>query len=64
MKSHKLASSVNLYRLLIFLIFPLVQSSQICLLGQHPQSPLNGICDTDYAFILNASDEKKKPGLQ
>ena len=27
-----------------------------CLLGQRPQSPLNGICDTGYAFILNADD--------
>ena len=63
MGSHKLASSVNLYRFTHFLDFPPVQSSQICLLGQHPQSPLNGICDTGYAFILNASDEKKKPGL-
>ena len=28
----------------IFSIFPSVQSSQICLLGKHPQSPLNIIC--------------------
>lgn len=32
--------------LLIFLISPLGQSSQTCLLGKHPQAPLNGICDT------------------
>ena len=28
----------------------------ICLLGQHPQSPLNGIFDPGYSFILNAQE--------
>ena len=39
---------------------PSVQSSQICLLREHPQFPLNGICDTGYSFILNVSLKKKK----
>ena len=42
---------------------PSVQSSQICLLREHPQFPLNGICDTGCSFILNAFLRKKKPGL-
>ena len=42
---------------------PSVQSSQICLLREHPQFPLNGICDTGYSFILNVFLKKKKPGL-
>ena len=39
---------------------PSVQSSQICLLREHPQFPLNGICDTGYSFILNVFLKKKK----
>ncbi len=51
---HKLASSVNLYRFTHFLDFLSGSIFANCLLGKHPQSPLNGICDTGYSFILNA----------
>ena len=43
---YKLASSVNLYRFTHFLDFPSGSILANCLLGKHPQSPLNGICDT------------------
>ena len=42
----KLASSVNLYRFTHFLDFPSGSIFANCLLGKHPQAPLNGICDT------------------
>ena len=51
---HKLASSVNLYRFTHFLDFLSGSIFANCLLRKHPQSPLNGICDTGYSFILNA----------
>ena len=54
MSVHKLASSANLYRFTHFLDFPTGSIFTNCLLGQHPQSPLNGICDTGCVFILNA----------
>ena len=42
----KLASSVNLYRFTHFLELSVGPFFANCLLGKHPQSPLNGICDT------------------
>ena len=46
MTIHKSASSVNLYRFTYFLDFPSGSIFANCLLGKHPQSPLNGTCDT------------------
>ena len=48
-----LASSVNLYRFTHFLDFPSGSIFVNCLLGKHPQSPLNATCSVGYAFILN-----------
>ena len=50
---HKLASSVNLYRFTHFLDFPSGSVFVNCLLGKHPQSPLNATCGVSCAFILN-----------
>ena len=51
---YKLASSVNLYRFTHFLDFPAGSIFVNCLLGKHPQSPLNATCGVGCAFILNA----------
>lgn len=50
---HKLASSVNLYRFTHFFNFAFGSIFKNCLLGQHPQSPLNSICDTGCSFLRN-----------
>ena len=52
-RCYKLASSVNLYRFTHFLDFPSGSIFANCLLGKHPQSPLNATCSVGYAFILN-----------
>ena len=51
--NHYLASSVNLYRFTHFLDFPFGSIFANCLLGKHPQSPLNATCGVGCAFILN-----------
>ena len=52
-RRYKLASSVNLYRFTHFLDFPSGSIFVNCLLGQHPQSPLNATYGVGCAFILN-----------
>ena len=52
-RRYKLASSVNLYRFTHFLDFPSGSIFVNCLLGKHPQSPLNATCGVGCAFILN-----------
>ena len=52
-RRYKLASSVNLYRFTHFLDFPAESIFVNCLLGKHPQSPLNATCGVGCAFILN-----------
>ena len=52
-RRYKLASSVNLYRFTHFLDFPSGSIFVNCLLGKHPQSPLNATCAVGCAFILN-----------
>ena len=52
-RRYKLASSVNLYRFTHFLDFPSGSIFVNCLLGQHPQSPLNATSGVGCAFILN-----------
>ena len=50
---YKLASSVNLYRFTHFLDFPTGSIFVNCLLGEHPQSPLNATSGVGCVFILN-----------
>jgi len=52
-RCYKLASSVNLYRFTHFLDFPAGSIFVNCLLGKHPQSPLNATYGVGCAFILN-----------
>ena len=52
-RCYKLESSVNLYRFTHFLDFPAGSIFVNCLLGKHPQSPLNATCGVGCAFILN-----------
>ena len=52
-RRYKLASSVNLYRFTHFLDFPSGSIFVNCLLGKHPQSPLNATYGVGCAFILN-----------
>ena len=52
-RRYKLASSVNLYRFTHFLDLPSGSIFVNCLLGKHPQSPLNATCGVGCAFILN-----------
>ena len=52
-RRYKLASSVNLYRFTHFLDLPSGSIFVNCLLGKHPQSPLNATWGDGYAFILN-----------
>ena len=52
-RRYKLASSVNLYRFTHFLDFPAGSIFVNCLLGKHPQSPLNATYGVGCAFILN-----------
>ena len=52
-RRYKLASSVNLYRFTHFLDFPSGSIFANCLLGKHPQFPLNATCGVGCAFILN-----------
>ena len=56
--AHKLASSVNLHRFTHFLDFPSGSIFANCLLGKHPQSPLNGICDTGYTIFQSFCKNK------
>ena len=51
--NHYLASSVSRYRFTHFLDFPAGSIFVNCLLGKHPQSPLNATCGVGCAFILN-----------
>ena len=52
-RRYKLASSVNLYRFTHFLDLPSGSIFVNCLLGKHPQSPLNATYGVGCAFILN-----------
>ena len=52
-KIQKLASSVNLYRFTHFFNFAAGSIFKNCLLGQHPQSPLNNTKGVGCAFVLN-----------
>ena len=52
-RRYKVASSVNLYRFTHFLDLPSGSIFVNCLLGKHPQSPLNATYGVGCAFILN-----------